>query len=160
MDQTLLINAMKLRLEECSKHEEKIVSAREHLAQFMPLTAESYFTLDESMSIYVDLLVYRFSKLQDTLGEHIFILFLQLLQENAKKKAFIDILNRLEELDILSVTEWISLRELRNAIAHEYADDPNETVSAINTIYDKSNQLIDIYHRIEQYLKAKGLLAD
>jgi len=151
---------MKLRLEECSKHEEKILLARDRLAQYIPFTAESYFSLDESISVYVDLLVYRFSKLQDTLGEHIVILFLQLLEENVKKKSFIDILNRLEELDILSVKEWISLRELRNAIAHEYADDPDETVSAINTIYDKSCQLIDIYHRIKEYLTVKGLLSD
>jgi len=50
------------------------------------------------------------------------------LKAEAKKKTFIDILNRLEELEIADKAEWLKLREIRNDIAHEYSFNKDEVV--------------------------------
>ena len=55
------------------------------------------------------------------MGGRIFPAILSLAQEDVKKKTFIDILNRLEELEVLDKNQWLNLREARNEIAHEYS---------------------------------------
>jgi hypothetical protein len=104
---------------ECNKHFQKIQIAKQHLADQMPLTAENYLKISDVDMSFIDQLIFRFSKLQDSMGEKIFPFILRMAGEEVKKKTFIDILNRLEELDIVNKNEWLQLREIRNQIAHE-----------------------------------------
>jgi len=75
----------------------------------MPLSIESYLSLNDVDLSFIDQLIFRFSKLQDTMGEKIFPFILVLSKEDVKKKTFIDILNRLEELEVVDKTEWLKL---------------------------------------------------
>lgn len=140
---------------ECDKHAQKIEVAQKHLSSFMPLSVESYQNLSEIETSFIDQLIYRFSKLQDTLGEKIFPSILILAHEDVKKKTFIDILNRLEELEVVDKNEWLKLREMRNEIAHEYSFNTEEVVDSIVIIYTISSQLLDIYRKTVAFCDEK-----
>ena len=139
-------NTFKEKLYECDKHIEKITVSKKYLSNLMPLSVESYLSMDDIQTSFVDQLIYRFSKLQDTMGEKIFPSILILSQETVKNKTFIDILNRLEELEVLDKNRWLRLREIRNEIAHEYSFNTDEVVDSIQSIFYKSDELIEIYN--------------
>jgi hypothetical protein len=52
----------------------------------MPLLLESYLKFTDIETSFVDQLIFRFSKLQDTMGEKIFPFILLLSKEDVKKK--------------------------------------------------------------------------
>ena len=131
-------NTLKEKLFECDRHVEKLQSAKEYLKDIMPLDVEKYKKLDKIPSSFIDQLNFRFSKLQDTTGESLFRFLLIISQENVKKMTFLDILNRLEELELIDKEEWIELREIRNEVAHEYSFNQEEVVDNINLIYQKN----------------------
>ena len=145
----------KEKLYECNKHVEKIIVAKNHLSTLMPLSVESYLHLNDVDISFIDQLIFRFSKLQDTMGEKIFPFILVLSKEDVKKKTFIDILNRLEELEIVDKAEWLKLREIRNDIAHEYSFNRDEVVDSIVAIYKTSDELIGIYKAVHNFCKNK-----
>ena len=121
----------------------------------MPLDEKKYLQIDKIQSSFIDQMVYRFSKLQDTMGESIFRGVLILGKEEVKTKTFIDILNRIEELEIVQKDDWLRLRELRNDIAHDYSFNTNEVVDNINQIYHKSEQLIKIYEKVKNFVEKR-----
>jgi hypothetical protein len=147
--------SFKEKLYECNQHVEKIKTAKNHLAAIMPLSEESYAKLTDVETSFIDQLIFRFSKLQDTLGEKIFPAILILSGENPKKKTFIDILNRLEELEIVNKAQWLSLREMRNEIAHEYSFNRDEVINSIMTIYTISDELMAIYTAVYNFCRNK-----
>ena len=148
-------NTFKEKLYECDKHIEKITVSKKYLSNLMPLSVDSYLSMDDIQISFVDQLIYRFSKLQDTMGEKIFPSILILSQENVKNKTFIDILNRLEELEVLDKNKWLRLREVRNEIAHEYSFNTDEVVDSIESIFYKSDELIEIYNNTLSFCKDK-----
>jgi len=89
------------------------------------------------------------------MGEKIFPSILILSKENVENKTFIDILNRLEELEILDKNRWLILREARNEIAHEYSFNTDEVVDSIESIFYKSDELIEIYNDTLSFCKNK-----
>ena len=145
----------KEKLYECHKHVEKITVSKKHLTPLMPLSAESYLNLNDADMSFIDQLIFRFSKLQDAMGEKIFPFILVLSKEDVKKKTFIDILNRLEELEVVDKTKWLKLREIRNDIAHEYSFNRDEVVDSIVGIYKVSDELVDIYNSTYNICKDK-----
>ena len=63
---------------------------------------------------------------------------------------------QLEKLNILeNITIWRELRTLRNTISHEYSENKQELIMALNTIYQKHFQLIKIFQSIENYINQK-----
>jgi hypothetical protein len=145
----------KEKLYECTKHVEKITISRKHLSPLMPLSVEIYSKLNDIDMSFIDQLIFRFSKLQDSMGEKIFPFILVLSKEDVKKKTFIDILNRLEELEVVDKAEWLKLREIRNNIAHEYSFNRDEIVESIVSIYKASDELIAIYQATYNFCKDK-----
>ena len=143
------------KIYECNKHIEKLKDAKEYLENSMPLTVDRYLKIDKITSSFIDQLNFRFSKLQDTMGESIFRFILIMSKENIKKMTFIDILNRLEELEILNKNEWLELREIRNEIAHEYSFNQEEVVDNINMIYHQTDKLVDIYKMVKRFIADK-----
>ncbi|MBU3914986.1 hypothetical protein KKA14_05565 [bacterium] len=140
---------------ECGKHYQKISIARQHLSEQMPLTLEDYTNISDVDMSFIDQLIFRFSKLQDSMGEKIFPFILRMAGEEVKTKTFIDILNRLEELDIINKNEWLRLREIRNQIAHEYSSNTEEVVKSIVSIYNISKQLMDLYNKVLGFCKQR-----
>lgn len=138
---------IKKLLNECDKHLKRIEHAAIKMAMFMPLNSERYLQLNEDEVEHIDQFLFRFSKLQDAIGEKLFVLILEFLQEeNLKSKPFIDILNRLEQLELLEdKNSWLELRKIRNNIAHQYEDEPKQASEALNAIYAAKAILENIY---------------
>lgn len=135
-------------LHECERHKDKILKAKRHISSLIPLTESAYVKLDDVDESFIDQMIFRFSKLQDSMGEKLFPGLLVLSGEDTKRKTFIDILNRLEELEILSKEEWFTLREVRNDIAHEYSDNISHVIDSITGVYEGCDDLLKVYKRI------------
>ena len=146
------------KLHECNQHKKRLLGAKNRLKDYMPLSVKRYNILDEIYISTIDQMIFRFSKLQDTMGDKIFPSILELNGEKVKVMTFIDRLNRLEELELLYKDEWMGLRKDRNEIAHEYSFNQDEVVNNINLVYIKSNDLIIIYNQIIQFIEKKNIL--
>ena len=78
---------------------------------------------DPDLAERVEAFVSRFGRLQDTIGDKLLPLLLVLLGE--KPSAAIDNLDRAERLGLIaSVDDWLTMRNLRNQMVHEYVEDP------------------------------------
>ena len=142
---------------ECDKHIIRINSSSSKMKLNMPLDKNKYLNLLDDEVEYIDQFLFRFSKLQDAIGEKLFRTILLYLEEEIENKPFIDILNRLEKLELLDdANVWRELRNDRNNLAHNYDDDPEETSEVINKLYDKKEILISIYQQIKDFYNKVG----
>ncbi|MEO2067884.1 MAG: hypothetical protein ABGX27_00010 [Desulfurobacteriaceae bacterium] len=83
----------------------------------------------------LDQIAYRFSKLQDSLGK-LFRVYLSLKGENVYHLPMLDVVNLLEKFGFdISPEKWFELKNIRNAIAHEYEDDYERIAQTVNKIY-------------------------
>ena len=132
---------------ECDKHLKIINTAYLKMASFMPLDATKFQQLTDDEIEHIDQFLFRFAKLQDAMGEKMFILLLEHLQEeHLRARPFIDILNRLEQLGLLEDKNvWLELRKVRNSIAHQYEDEPRQAAEGLNAIYASKPALEKIY---------------
>ena len=134
-------------------------SSSRKMAPFMPLNQSRYDCLDEDEVEHIDQFLFRFLKLQDAIGQKLFKTILLVLKEEVENKPFLDILNRLEKLELISDTNtWIELRNIRNSLTHEYEDDSEEISYLINKIYDKRETLKSFFYQIDQFVVDKNLL--
>ena len=143
-------------LYECDRHVLRIGEAIDDLTAFMPLDESKYLSLNKHQVQALDQFLFRFSKLQDAIGRKLFKQILILQEDDSlliQNMPFIDILNRLERLGILEVKDWARLRDIRNELAHNYDDEPQEMAEAINQIYQERDTLIQIYSNAKKYYK-------
>jgi hypothetical protein len=150
---------LKKVISECDKHLKRINSAYLKMSMFMPLDASRYQQLSDDEIEHIDQFLYRFAKLQDAMGEKLFLLILEFLkEENTTNKPFIDILNRLEQLDLLeNKNVWLELRKIRNNIAHQYEDEPQQVAEALNAIYAVKPILEEIYITLKTSYNSRSL---
>lgn len=131
---------------ECDKHLQRIEEAYADMERFMPLSAAKYQRLTKDEVQAVDQYLYRFSKLQDTMGDKVFKLIIRQYEQSGDILPFIDMLNKLEKIGfITSAKEWLALRQIRNEIAHQYDDEPEEMSQAINKIVSQKEIIKEIY---------------
>jgi len=153
--QEMNIKKLKLlqALEECNKHIKRMLYAYHKMAKFMPLDATKYDHLTDEQIENIDQFIFRFSKLQDAMGERLFRGVLIYLEEEVKNKPFIDLLNRLEQLGALqNKEEWLFLRKLRNDLSHEYLDESEANALNINMVYENTKKLYDIFMQVKMYV--------
>ncbi len=80
------------------------------------------------------------------MGQRLFKAMLGVLQEEVEYVLFLDIVHKLEKLQLIESAEtWQELREIRNAIAHEYDDSPELMTQALNAIFSSHEALLAIY---------------
>ena len=113
----------------------------------MPLDENKYQQLSDDEIEHIDQFLFRFAKLQDAIGEKLFMLLLEFLkEENTRTRPFIDILNRLEQLGFLDDKNvWLELRKIRNNIAHQYEEEPKQAAEALNAIFASKSILEKTY---------------
>ncbi len=137
-------------LKECDKHLQRINEAYSDMAAFMPLTATKYENLSKDDVQAIDQYLFRFSKLQDSIGEKLFRVLLGRFEENTDRLSFLDIIKKLEKYAAIDIAnEWQDLRKIRNQLAHEYEDDAIEMTNIINLIYAKKGVIESIYLKIK-----------
>jgi len=141
---------------ECDRHLLRIDEAIEDLVEFMPLDKRKYISLNRDEVQALDQFLFRFSKLQDAVGQKLFKQILILHEDDnllVENMPFLDILNRLEKVGVLEVESWRRLRDSRNELAHNYDDEPNEMAEAINKVYREKDKLVEIYFRLKDFYK-------
>jgi predicted nucleotidyltransferase len=162
IEQEVLEKGIKLDIEkikqekvinECDIHLRRLDFASNQLKNIFPLDENSYMRLSEEEIQSIDQFLYRFSKLQDTIGEKLIKIVFSLYEENIEKFTFIDILNRLEKVEILTLKDWKKLRDIRNDLSHKYDDDPEESSIIINNIYIKKELLKSIYLNLKKIIQ-------
>ena len=85
---------------------------------------------DIELAERVEAFVGRFGRLQDTVGDKLLPVLLDVLGE--KSSAVIDNLDRAERLSLIeSADEWMTIRNLRNQMINEYVEDPVVLLTAL-----------------------------
>lgn len=139
-------------LNECKKHSIRIEKAYNKVKNIFPLSAKKYENLNDEEIEAIDQYLFRFAKLQDTIGEKLFKLIVSEYVEDIEQLTFIDILNKLEKIGIIdNVNDWKILRKIRNDISHQYDDEPQEMAEALNNIFAQKDVILDIFKRILKF---------
>lgn len=147
-----LIEAIQL----CSIHSERMTFAYSKIKNHFPLSLEAYDRLQPEELSFFDQLIFRFAKMQDSMGNKLFPSLLEYLGEDVKGKPFIDLLSKLEELNILSKSsDWILLRETRNIVTHEYPFISEEVIQGLNLLNKHYALLIQIWEQINTYISLR-----
>ena len=72
-----------------------------------------------------------------------------------------DLLNLMEKRGIIeSATDWGKMRELRNAIAHEYWDNEQERDELFGRVAVYSRALLRVLERLGAYVREHSLYSD
>ncbi len=133
--------------EELEIHFRRIDALLPEIKSYLPFK-ESDFDDTEKIKT-IDSFIYRFTKVQDRMGEKFFPLILSELQEYKRSMALIDVLHRLEKLELLQNSDdWIEYRKLRNTLTHEYPDNEDEIIEAINLSIEAYIDMKNIYHQM------------
>mgnify|MGYP000111295908 CR=1 FL=1 len=108
--------------------------------------------LDRGTLRLLDQMAYRFTKLQDTIGQQALPGILELAEEPLPPETpFAQKLQQLERLDVIPSAEaWRELRETRNAIAHEYPDQPEIRAAVRNRFVQDVGKLLTFWSQIER----------
>jgi len=157
MDNNELKNGLKEAFDTGYLHLKRMNFALSKVKKFLPVTTDNYYSLDDDTIGFLDQYIFRFSKAQDLIGSRIFPLILQVLAEPVEDKAFIDILNRMEKLNIIDSTQnWIELRKIRNEITHEYPSNLKERIEGINILIENLPVFQQILVRCSRLLEKHG----
>ena len=125
----------------------------EKIEMFLPIDYKNYDDLIAHSKETLDAIAFRFNKIQSTLGEKIFKLFLIETGYDVNEKSFFEILNELERLNILTRKEWIDLREIRNKISHDYPQEIEENIENLNKMINAVNYFEKILNKIKEKLE-------
>lgn len=93
----------------------------------------------------VDQILFRFTKLQDAIGNRLIPATLSSLKEPFEEWPMIDRLNRLEKLGFINAEQWLAWREIRNRLAHEYPDHPEVRYATILNAIEAAIALLGCY---------------
>ena len=140
---------LKLHLEESNIHIDRLHCVLNVLEKLYPLTTETIEILSLENKDKLDVLAFRFSKLQDLLGTKIFREYLEVLQYPVEDKNFLELLKELDKQNIIDIDIWSEFRGIRNSISHDYPFDEDEKVEAINYLIKNVKYLINITKKIK-----------
>ena len=142
-------NRLKLYFLEADKHIEKLKKAKIVLQKFYPFNIDTLEELEETEKDKLDVLIFRFSKLQDLMGEKIFRYYFEFSGRNTEIP-FVKLISELERENMIDVEKWRELRLIRNSIANEYPYDESNLIEAINKFLENIDYLIYVKEKIEK----------
>ena len=133
-------------VEVCDLHASKLHMAYLYVKPLSPFNGNMISELQNEQISFVELLISRFTKLQDTLGAKLFPLILDFLQAEEKTRSFLDILHQMEKFDLLESTQdWLAMRTLRNHLTHEYPDKQDLVADNLNKAIASSFELLEYW---------------
>lgn len=113
--------------------------------------------IDDDLSERLEAFTSRFSRLQDTLGDKLIPLLLEWVGEH--QKTYIDNLDVAERIGwIPSVDDWQAMRFLRNQMVHEYIEDLDVLVSAINSAHNFVPMLNLVVQNLKSEMQGRELI--
>jgi len=140
---------LELHIKESFIHIERIENVLTDLDKIYPLEVDHLEELSVDIKDKMDVLAFRFAKLQDLLGTKIFREYLAFLQYPIEDKNYLELLKELEKEKILNIDIWSEFRGIRNSISHDYPYEGKEKVEAINYLIKNVHYLIDIAKKIK-----------
>ena len=140
---------MESSLHECESHLRWIERDRALLSGLFPLQSDELSHAEDRSIELVDQFIYRFTKLQDSMARRLLPSYYSLLEGRDEPVPFLDMLNRLEQLGLLtSTSDWQLFRALRNNLAHDYPESAEQTVLTLNQLYEEWPKLRRMFERI------------
>jgi len=138
----------------CTIHSERMHFAWEKVKDHFPLDKEKYKQLQPEELSFMDQLIFRFSKLQDSMGGKLFPAILENLGEDIRELPFIDRLAKLEKLNVIgSADEWMMLRETRNIVTYEFPFVTDEMIEGLNLLVKHQQVILDILEQVKDFVK-------
>jgi len=139
---------------EIDLHIKRVNAILPDIESWLPLKNKDFENTEKIITI--DSFIYRFIKIQDKMGDKLFPLVLQKLQEYKYNMSLIDVLNKLERLELIKNTdEWIEFRKLRNSLTHDYPNNEDEIIEALNLAVDVFKKTMIIYFNMLNIAKEK-----
>lgn len=140
------------QLLECRRHVHFIEHARRHIPA---PTAALLENPSDDLVAALDQFVYRFSKLQDTLGRKVLrAVLVEHFREPYEDAPFRDVLDRLEALRIVdSADRWDEYRAVRNALVHDYPESAAEKAQVLSEGFTMSAELASLVDSLTKLLK-------
>lgn len=136
----------------CDLHHQRMMFAWQSIKTYFPLTEITFSRISPIELALFDQLIYRFSKLQDSMGSRLFKQLLEALEEEVSGLPFIDILYKMEKLNLLdNAKEWIALRQTRNTISHEYPFYKEVQIEELNLLPDEIEKIAEIWGKLKKY---------
>jgi len=90
------------------------------------------------------------------MGGKLFPALLEILGEETKGIPFIDLLTKLEELNLLENSrDWLLLRETRNIVTHEYPFITREVIDGLNLLSDHYELILSIWAKNAEFIKKR-----
>jgi len=152
MNDEIVLQRLEKIFYECDKHIQRMNSASKKMAHIMPLDGQKYISLTEDEVEHIDQFLFRFAKLQDSMGQKLFKTMLIFLGEEIDGKPFIDILHQMEKIHLIEcANDWKQLREDRNELSHNYENEPEQMSIVLNKLYEKKVLLENIYKKIKAF---------
>ena len=141
---------LELHLEESNIHIDRLNDVLKTLKHLYPLTVDKLETIPVETKDKLDVLAFRFSKLQDLLGSKIFREYLVVLQYPTEDKNFLELLKELEKEKLIDIDKWSEFRGVRNSISNDYPSEEDEKIEAINYLIENVEYLINIIKKIKE----------
>ena len=156
----MLTDELKDKLKEtlaiCELHHKRMMFAFRSLDKYWPLTEFNFSQISAIELALFDQLIYRFSKLQDSMGTRLFKQLLEVLEEDISGLPFIDILFKMEKLNLIdNAKDWIALRQTRNTVSHEYPFYKEIQIEELNLLPEEVEKLSAIWSKLQEYAQKR-----
>lgn len=138
-------NRLRSHLKEAKIHIDRLEETLKVLNEYYPIDSKKSELLKDKL----DVLAFRFAKLQDLIGNKIFREYLENIEFPTEGKNFLELLKELEKENIVDIDKWSELRSARNSIAHDYPNEEEQRFEAINFLIINMPYLIKIVEKIE-----------
>jgi len=136
--------ALQQALAACTAHRDGLLDALADMPN-PPRDTTELERLDRDRRRILDQFAYRYTRLQDDMGNRLLPAILRALGEDIASLSTIDRLSRLEQLGWLpSADEWLGLRRIRNEFSHEYPDQPQEKLERLRLAFEAASRLLSI----------------
>ena len=105
---------------------------------------------DEEVYSKIDSFIFRISKIQDLMGQQLFKRVLEEWLEYNNQMSMIDVLNKLEKLDILDKNDWVKFRKIRNDLTHNYTNDIDSIEETLKESFEMFDKMKEIFNNCSQ----------
>ncbi len=141
--------------EELDLHYKRIDDILPDILEYVPLEEKNFE--NKELVAKIDSFIYRFIKIQDKMGEKLFPVYLQLLQEYKHGMPLLDVLNNLERIGVIERTgQWVEYRKLRNSLTHEYPGNIDEVIDALGLAFTAFDEMKKTYKYIKEQANLRG----
>jgi len=142
--------------EKVKLHKKRAKSALDEILTWKNLDSEIFEDFEKVKTI--NTFIYRFIKLQYTMGDKLFRAFLDEIGEYKSNMSLLDILDKLEKFEIIeNAKDWMRYRKLRNQLTHKYPNNEDETIEGIKMAIKTYYQIDVIFNNISNYYEKRVL---